>query len=113
MSWRRGSLAWDFDRPEATSIATFDFEPSSDFYGWLPTGESYRVLVDLEGRTQHGPTTLALEERRAADGSLVRAVNLGAIVRDNDYPNVELSPDSNAVLLHPSNGAPPRIIVFG
>ena len=57
---------------------------------------------------------MALEERRAADGSLVRAVNVGAISRDTEegFPFVDLSPDGHAVLRHTSFGAPARIVVI-
>ena len=59
----------------------------------------------------YGPATYALEERRTADGSLVRAVNLGPDV--DESPFVSMSPDAHALLLQRILDAPaPRIIVF-
>ena len=79
---------------------------------WSPTGASYFVIrVVGEWQAPGVPTTFALEERRAAGGSLVRAVSLRCCV-SSTFPDISSSPDAHALLILPSSGAPARVIVF-
>ena len=109
VSWYEGGCVWDFSRPEAPSILTIYVSPGTDLRrGWSPSGASFFFSRRLEGQPP-GPGPYALEERRAVDGSLLRAVNLGHMGR---FPSVKMSPDANALLLYSSEDNPVRVIVF-
>ena len=113
VSWEEGACVWDFSRPEAPSIITVDVGPDACLHGWSPSGASYFVVRELEGRAPNGQATRALEERRAG-GSLIRAVSLGPgeFHRDGSLPNLCLSPDAHALLLDPFGGGATRVLVF-
>ena len=103
------ACVWDFSRPEAPSVVTVGIGPNLRIHSWSPSGAFYFILRKSEGQAPNGPTTYAMEERRAADGSLVRAVSLGPL---GDFPRVRLSPDAHAFLMHPYDGPAPRVVVF-
>ena len=75
-------------------------------FRWSPSGASYFATRRLEGVE---PITFVREVRRAADGSLLRAVSLGPW---GSPPLVKMSPDVHALLLSPPWGIPSRIVVF-
>ena len=110
VSWEQSACVWDFSHSEAPPIVTADVGPSSRLHVWSPSGASYFVTRKLKGRPRyHGLPLLALEERRAADGALVRAVYLG----HSDNQRLSLSPDAHAMVLNFYNGRPaPRVAVF-
>ena len=110
LAWGNSACVWDFSRPEAPSVVTADVGPDAHFHSWSPSGASYFVVRQLKGRTRNGPPSHALEERRAADGSLLRAVNLGTW--GSDYPSVVTSPDAHALMAYRYDGGPARVIVF-
>ena len=60
---------------------------------------------------QGGPTTFALQERRAADGSLVRAFCLRHRGHDKNML-ARLSPDARAMAILPLEGGRVRITLF-
>ena len=76
-------------------------------WGWAPSGASFFAIRVSEGPAQAGPETFALEERRAADGSLIRAVGLGP----GRAPRIDMSRDAHALALSFDRGA--RVILFG
>ena len=107
VSWEQSACVWDFSRPEAPSVVTIDVGPDSCFQCWSPSGASYFVTRQLKRPTRSGPATYVLEERKVAEGSLVRAVSLGP---DNDF--LRMSPDALALLIDSSGSVPARIVVF-
>ena len=109
---RDNACVWDFSRPEAPSVFTVDVGPDARFHSLSPSGASYFLVCKLRGRTRNAPTTHALEERRAAGGSLVRAVCLGSGGHDEVLPLVRMSHDRRALLVYPPGGGPARVIVF-
>ena len=107
VSWPFSAFVWDFSRPEeAPSVVTADVGPDARFHSWSPGGASYFAF---RKSGELGQKTYALEERRSADGSLVRAVSLGPRQR---WPCMHISPDAHALLLSPSEDDPARIAVF-
>ena len=107
VTWGYSACVWDFSRPEAPSVATAYVLPGAFFlFRWSPSGVSYFSTRRLEGV---GPITFVQEERRAADGSLVRAVSLGPW---ESPPRVKMSPDAHALLVAPPWGTPARLVVF-
>ena len=120
------SRLWDF-RTESTAdantaVVTADTPaPSSSgmsrwkFHSWSPSGASYFVHR-VEGGMQAlvVPSTFALEERRTADGSLVRTVTFRELSTrfEGRYPRVVVSPDARALLLLPFKDIFARVIVF-
>ena len=139
VSWRESASVWDFGLPEAPSVVTIDVGPNTCLHSWSPSGASYFVIREQERRAPNGPRTygstlyalvvrvfsrgrpaegagptaraFSLEERRAADGSLVRAINLGACEPDK-LSFVLMSPDARALVLRPSWLVAPRVLVF-
>ena len=107
VSWGdKSACFWDSSRPnDLPSVVTIRASPGSHFHSWSPSGASYFVFSLLKGQAPNGPTTRALEERRAADGSLVRAVNLGPT---GGFSRVSISPDAHALLVGPGVGVSPR-----
>ena len=114
------SCVWDFTRRGSPPVVTADVDPDESihgpdvyFNGWSPSGASYFVTRALERARGFGPAaaTFALEERRTADGALLRAVNFRS--GDGHAPMVALSPDSHAALIDPSRGVPARLVLFG
>ena len=125
VSWCEGGESahlWDLSRPEAPSVVTVDFDLNTRFHSWSPGGASYfrifRIVGNGPASLDHpdGPVTFELEERRAAGGTLLRAVVLGPT--EGHFPDVSMSPDSNALVLHYCNRIPPandrdaHVIVF-
>ena len=106
VSWGTSACVWDFSRPEAPAVVTVDVGPGARLSLWSPGRSAYFITRKLEGNAPNGHLTYALEERRAADGSLVRAVSLGP--RDC-FPHVRMSPDAHALLV--SGGVPARVVV--
>ena len=51
-----------------------------------------------------------LEERRAAGGSVVRAINVEFVSGELHF--IRISPDSHALLVLPLLGDPARVIIF-
>ena len=108
--WGNSACVWDFSRPEAPSIVTAAVVPGARFRGWSPSGASYFLARRLE---EPALTTYLLEERRAADKSLLRAVNLRLSVYPHSRVHVTRSPDAHALVLHFSENLPaPRVVVF-
>ena len=106
----QSACLWDFSRPEAPSVVTIDVGPDAIFHGWSPSGASFFVSREVEGQAPNGARMYMWEERRAADGSLVRAVSLGP---GDDFPVVHMSPDAHALLLdYRTGGGPSRVVVF-
>ena len=105
VTWEEGACVWDFSRPESPSVVTIDVGPDAHLNSWSPSGASYFVIRKSERRTRNAPATYALEERRAADGSLLRAVSLGS---SEYFPYVRLSPDAHALVIDSFLG----IVVF-
>ena len=99
----RSACVWDFSRPEeAPSVVTAHVGRDAQLHSWSPSGASYFVVRKLGGRVRArgAPATISLQERRAADGSLVRAVNL----RHRSHHQcigVYLSPDAHALAIYP------------
>ena len=119
----QSAFVWDSSRPEAPSVVTVDLGAETCEPNWSPSGASCLVYYQTlkqggpMGRLGIGPSAYVLEERRAADGSLLRVVSLGLISGLLDFPSILRSPDSHALLLHPSYGSggvlpAPRIVVF-
>ena len=115
VSWDKSACVWDFSRPEAPFIVTADAGPGAHFRGWSPSGASYFAVRQLKGLSRSRDPlqrTLALEERGAADGSIIRDVILGP-GGVGIFPRVCISPDARALVLHHLSGIPaPRVIVF-
>ena len=110
VSMAESMCAWDFSRPEAPTVVTVDVGPDAYLHSWSPSGASYFVISEFEGQAPGGPATSALEERRVADRSLIRAVSLGP--RDYDY-RVSMSPDAHALVLCAYRDIrAPRVVVF-
>ena len=114
VSWDEGACLWDFSRLAAPSVVTINVGVDACFHSWSLSGASYFVLQKIERRvTRSGPrttsATFALEERRAADGLLVRTIDLGP---GEDLPKVFVSPDSHALLVYPFGGNNSRVVVF-
>ena len=106
----RGTCAWDFIRPEEPpSVFTIDVGPGAFFRCWSPDGASYFSVKALTGSTRNGPGPTALEERRTADGSLLRTVVLGL---DAGFSATCVSPDAHAMVLYSIRRASSRIIVL-
>ena len=57
-----------------------------------------------------GPATFALEERKAADGSLVRAAGLGTLRPSGALPALFLSPGARALVMYATPSAPPEAV---
>ena len=112
VSWKLGACVWDFSRAEAPSLVTVNVGPQTDFNSWSPSGASYFVTRQSEGDAPNGPPTYALEERRAADGSLVRAVSVGPCGCPLNSFHYFMSPDSHALALHLRKCSTIRIVVF-
>ena len=107
----KSAFVWDFSRPEAPSVVTVG--PDAYFRGWSHSGSSFFVTRKLEMRAPNGPAAFVMEERRAADGSLIRDVSLGPLDCTHDFFYVVMSPDSHALVLHFVGGIPaPRVVVF-
>ena len=104
-----GACVWDFIRPEAPSVVTAIVGLVARFRGWSPSAATYFVSRKSEALAPNGPPTFMLEERRAADRSLVRAVSLGP---DERLRRMLVSPNSHALVLHSLKEDPPRIVVF-
>ena len=105
---------WDFSRPEAPPVVTVDVGRDEEFQGWLLGGASYLISRELAVcRVPDGPKTFAVEERRVADGSVVRSVIIQSRAGTHGFIDVCLSPDLRALLVFPCPGFPPRILVFG
>ena len=98
---------WDFSCPEAPPIVTVDDCPFAGIQRWSPDGTSYFRVGIGASQAPNGPATLRMEERRAADGSLLRAFSLGP----GDKPSpCCLSPDTHALVL--VRGVSARVVVF-
>ena len=98
VAWDKRACVWDFSRPEAPYVVTANVGPGGNVRSWSPSGASYFVVRKL---VKNG---FALEERRSADGSLVRAVNVGRAGKK--FPRVRMSPDAHAVLVDRYEGVP-------
>ena len=124
VSWDKSACVWDFSRPEAPSVVAASPGPNARIDSWSPSGASYFVNRELVGNR---PAAFVLEERRTADGSLVRAVNLepgespppspsredvNMEPSEQHFPHVLMSPDSHALVLFPYDGPAPRVVVF-
>ena len=106
VSWDASACVWDFSRPGAPPVVSADVGPESRFHSWSPRGDSYFISQENDGG-MYLPYC-ELEERRAANGSLVRAVTQGPW--SGCAPSI--SPDSHALLVFPFWGNPARIVVF-
>ena len=103
---------WDFSRPEAPSVLTFESDAFLEG-GFPPIDAAYFVRRMLGGRSPTDPFTFVMEERRAADGSVPRSAFVGSDRGSHGgFPQVERSPDDRALLLRPFDGAPARVVMF-
>ena len=100
---------WDFSRPEAPPIVEV-CPGKSGIEKWSPNGASYIRIIKMAGRAPNGPATLMLEERKTADGSPLRAINLGP--DDGSFLGVCISPDSHALALFYLRSLSARVVVF-
>ena len=104
---------WNVSRTGAPPVVTVNVGFREEFQGWLPSGASYLVSRQLPvRRVPDGPKTFAVEERRVADGRVVRAVSLQSGGDPEICPTVCVSPDSSACLVRPSWAVPSCIVVF-
>ena len=113
VTWDESACVWDFGRPEeAPPVFKIDVGPCGRLHSWSPNGASYFVIRQSETEhTSDDQPTYALEERRAADGSLVRAVCLGH--PPGHSPVVIKSPGANALLvsMYRYDNVPARFVV--
>ena len=105
-----GGRVFDSSRPEEEPfVVTVDVGPyerqHTRFCDWSPSGASYFAL-----RLEAEPDTFVMEERRAADGSLIRAINLGPGL--NIYSVMCVSPDLHALLVYNFRHVSARVLVF-
>ena len=91
-------------------VITAAIGPDEELEGWSPGGASYFVTKQSENPYPGELPLFALEERRAADGSLVRAVGLGS---DRQTPFIHLAPDERALVVESlSMDVPSTLLVF-
>ena len=112
VSWHPhdGACVWDLSLQEAPSVDQIpDLGPDMRFCCWAPSGVSCFLAQGDWG--EDGSATYALEERRVADGSFLRAADLGPLP---GFPSkVIMSPDAQAALIcHWIEDVPPRVVVL-
>ena len=111
LSWDGGACVRDFSRPEeASAVTTVAWVPGTRFHSWSPSGASYFIIRGTDFQPEKGAKKHALEERRAADGSLIRAIDFGP--NGGHTPIAYVSHDAHALVLVPTGSFPSRVVVF-
>ena len=106
---------WDFSSPEAPPVLTFNVGPDALLEGGFPPcgDATYVVMRRRRGPTRNGPVAFTLQERRAADRSILRLALVGFYSFDSGaFPQADRSPDGRALLLRPFESSPARVVLF-